>query len=140
MDAVQLAETGYKADRLSYVWPAVLRDGDSRKACTSDLRQSRVRHCWPELCRDRGLVERAYPLRSRLRPISDSLVRLSQILRVGVYIPKSSIYFAMGFSVFVEFLNTQITRRKKPPVKLRRATLRPTVGIASQAGPSAAAP
>jgi len=59
---------------------------------------------------------------------------------VDVHIPKSSVYFAMGFSVFVEFLNTKITRRKKPPVRLRRATLPPTVGTASQAGPSSAAP
>jgi predicted tellurium resistance membrane protein TerC len=32
---------------------------------------------------------------------------------VDVHIPKSSIYFAMGFSVFVEFLNTKLTRPKK---------------------------
>ncbi len=51
---------------------------------------------------------------------------------VDVHIPKSSIYFAMGFSVFVEFLNTKLTRPKKPPVRLRRTTLRPTTGRASQ--------
>ncbi len=43
---------------------------------------------------------------------------------IDVHIPKSSIYFAMGFSVFVEFLNTKMKRREKPPVRLRKATRR----------------
>jgi len=36
----------------------------------------------------------------------------------GVHIPKGYIYFAMGFSVFVEMLNLRL-RRKHEPVKLR---------------------
>lgn len=36
------------------------------------------------------------------------------------HIPKGYIYFAMGFSVFVEFLNLQL-RHKAEPVKLRRS-------------------
>lgn len=35
------------------------------------------------------------------------------------HIPKGYIYFAMGFSVFVEFLNTRMRSRPKQPVKLR---------------------
>ncbi len=40
---------------------------------------------------------------------------------VDIHIPKGSIYFAMGFSVFIEFLNTKIRRRAESPVKLRKA-------------------
>lgn len=36
-------------------------------------------------------------------------------------IPKGYIYFAMGFSVFVEMLNLRSSGRKKPPVHLRDA-------------------
>lgn len=35
------------------------------------------------------------------------------------HIPKGYIYFAMGFSVFVEFLNTRVRARAEQPVKLR---------------------
>jgi predicted tellurium resistance membrane protein TerC len=38
---------------------------------------------------------------------------------IGQHIPKGYIYFAMGFSIFVELLNQRETRVKKPPVKLR---------------------
>jgi predicted tellurium resistance membrane protein TerC len=38
----------------------------------------------------------------------------------GVHIPKGYVYFAMGFSVFVEFLNLQL-RRKSKPVHLHNA-------------------
>lgn len=37
------------------------------------------------------------------------------------HIPKGYIYFAMGFSVFVEFLNTRLQARTAHPVKLREA-------------------
>lgn len=37
------------------------------------------------------------------------------------HIPKGYIYFAMGFSVFVEMLNLRIRSRKVEPVKLRKA-------------------
>jgi predicted tellurium resistance membrane protein TerC len=40
---------------------------------------------------------------------------------IDVHIPKGSIYFAMGFSVFVEVLNTRIRARAAAPVKLRKA-------------------
>jgi predicted tellurium resistance membrane protein TerC len=36
---------------------------------------------------------------------------------LGQHISKGYIYFAMGFSVFVEMLNLRL-RRKSPPVKL----------------------
>ena len=38
---------------------------------------------------------------------------------LGTHIPKGYIYFAMGFSVFVEMINIRI-RRKAEPVQLRR--------------------
>ena len=40
---------------------------------------------------------------------------------MGHHIPKGYIYFAMGFSVLVEFLNIRASRKKKkqPPVQLR---------------------
>ena len=37
----------------------------------------------------------------------------------GVEIPKGYVYFAMGFSVFVEFLNLRLRRRHSPPLHLR---------------------
>jgi predicted tellurium resistance membrane protein TerC len=38
---------------------------------------------------------------------------------MGVHIPKGYIYFAMGFSVFVELINLRV-RKKSQPVKLRK--------------------
>ena len=38
---------------------------------------------------------------------------------MGVHIPKGYIYFAMGFSVFVEIINLQV-RKRTQPVKLRK--------------------
>ena len=38
---------------------------------------------------------------------------------LGFYIPKGYIYFAMGFSVFVEVINLQV-RAKTEPVQLRK--------------------
>ncbi|MFO8035424.1 MAG: TerC family protein [Anaerolineales bacterium] len=38
---------------------------------------------------------------------------------LGIHIPKGYIYFAMGFSIFVEVLNLRI-RAKREPVKLRK--------------------
>ena len=59
------------------------------------------------------------------------MLALSFLLLVGMalvadglefHIPKGYIYFAMGFSVFVEMLNLRLrTRMKKPPVKLRKS-------------------
>ncbi|MBN2502522.1 MAG: TerC family protein [Anaerolineales bacterium] len=37
------------------------------------------------------------------------------------HIPKGYIYFAMGFSVFVEFLNLRLTTKSDKPVKLKEA-------------------
>jgi predicted tellurium resistance membrane protein TerC len=37
---------------------------------------------------------------------------------LGQEIPKGYVYFAMGFSIFVEFLNMRI-RRKEEPIHLR---------------------
>jgi predicted tellurium resistance membrane protein TerC len=39
---------------------------------------------------------------------------------LGQHIPKGYIYFAMGFSVFVEVLNLRLRSRVATPVKLRR--------------------
>jgi predicted tellurium resistance membrane protein TerC len=47
------------------------------------------------------------------------LIGLSLILDgAGQHIPKGYIYFAMGFSVFVEMLNLRL-RKKSKPIHLR---------------------
>jgi len=55
------------------------------------------------------------------------MLALSFLLLIGltllveafdVHIPKGYIYFAMGFSVFVELLNLRLRRRKTEPVHL----------------------
>ena len=38
---------------------------------------------------------------------------------MGLHIPKGYIYFAMGFSVFVEVLNLRLRSRGEEPVRLR---------------------
>jgi len=40
---------------------------------------------------------------------------------LGLVIPKGYIYFAMGFSVMVEFLNLRVRKRMEQPIKLRKA-------------------
>ena len=48
------------------------------------------------------------------------LIGMSLILDgVGQHVPKGYIYFAMGFSVFVEMINLRV-RKKSQPVELRR--------------------
>jgi predicted tellurium resistance membrane protein TerC len=56
------------------------------------------------------------------------MLALSFLLLIGMalvadglhhHIPKGYIYFAMGFSVFVEALNLRLRRRPEPPIKLR---------------------
>ena len=37
---------------------------------------------------------------------------------LGMHIPKGYIYFAMGFSVFVEMINLRVRGSHTPPVKL----------------------
>ena len=39
---------------------------------------------------------------------------------LGMHIPKGYIYFAMGFSVFVEMINLRVRRATEPPVKLHQ--------------------
>jgi predicted tellurium resistance membrane protein TerC len=39
----------------------------------------------------------------------------------GLHIPKGYIYFAMGFSVFVEMLNIRLRKKRGLPVRLRQA-------------------
>ena len=39
----------------------------------------------------------------------------------GMHIPKGYIYFAMGFSVFVEMLNIRLRKKRGLPVRLRQA-------------------
>jgi predicted tellurium resistance membrane protein TerC len=57
------------------------------------------------------------------------MLALSFLLLIGVtlivdgfhqHIPRGYIYFAMGFSVFVEMLNLRLRRRRVPPVELRQ--------------------
>ena len=57
------------------------------------------------------------------------MLALSFLLLIGMalvadglefHIPKGYIYFAMGFSVFVEFLNLKLSKRTSEPVNLRR--------------------
>ncbi|HEX5758155.1 MAG TPA: TerC family protein [Thermoanaerobaculia bacterium] len=71
-------------------------------------------------------------------PISDfvhrhptvKMLALSFLLLIGVsliaegldqHIPKGYIYFAMGFSIFVEMLNLRLRRKAEEPVQLREA-------------------
>jgi predicted tellurium resistance membrane protein TerC len=67
------------------------------------------------------------------------MLALSFLLLIGLslllegfdhHIPKGYIYFAMGFSVFVEMMNLRV-RRQTPPVQLRS----PYTGDAETAGP-----
>jgi predicted tellurium resistance membrane protein TerC len=70
------------------------------------------------------------------KPISDfvhehptlKILALSFLLLIGfslvseglaLHIPKGYIYFAMGFSVFVEMLNLRVRARRRQPLKLR---------------------
>jgi predicted tellurium resistance membrane protein TerC len=57
------------------------------------------------------------------------MLALSFLILIGVslvaegldqHIPKGYIYFAMAFSVFVEFLNLKAKSRKETPVQLRQ--------------------
>ncbi|MCB2184146.1 MAG: TerC family protein [Desulfobulbaceae bacterium] len=59
------------------------------------------------------------------------ILALSFLLLIGftlvgegfeLHIPKGYIYFAMAFSVFVEFLNMKLRKRKTEPVKLRHSS------------------
>jgi predicted tellurium resistance membrane protein TerC len=48
------------------------------------------------------------------------LIGMSLLLEgFGQHIPKGYIYFAMGFSVFVEMINLRIRAKSAPPVHLR---------------------
>jgi predicted tellurium resistance membrane protein TerC len=42
---------------------------------------------------------------------------------MGQHIPKGYIYFAMGFSVFVEMINLRVSRSRSTPVHLRGPTM-----------------
>src|SRR6267142_40955 len=43
---------------------------------------------------------------------------------LGMHVPKGYIYFAMGFSVFVEMINLRVRRTGTPPVHLHQAYVR----------------
>jgi predicted tellurium resistance membrane protein TerC len=45
---------------------------------------------------------------------------------LGMHIPKGYIYFAMGFSVFVEMINLRVRGVTEPPVKLHQRYLKET--------------
>ena len=51
---------------------------------------------------------------------------------MGQHIPKGYVYFAMGFSIFVETLNLRV-KRKKAPVQLREPTLEEAQGAIRRA-------
>ena len=63
-----------------------------------------------------GAVDRFISARPTLKVLALSFLLLIGLALVAdgmdIHIPKSSIYFAMGFSVFVEFLNSKLRRRK----------------------------
>jgi predicted tellurium resistance membrane protein TerC len=71
------------------------------------------------------------------------MLALSFLLLIGVtlmadgfeqHIPRGYIYFAMGFSVFVEMLNLRVRRAHVPPVELRQPYApEPGKGVASGA-------
>jgi predicted tellurium resistance membrane protein TerC len=50
---------------------------------------------------------------------------------LGQHISKGYIYFAMGFSVFVEMLNLRLRAREAPPVHLRAAYTEPEASASS---------
>ena len=71
-----------------------------------------------------GPVSRLIEEHPTLKMLALSFLLLIGVVLVaeglGQHIEKGYIYFAMGFSVLVEFLNIRATRRKKkPPVQLR---------------------
>ena len=77
------------------------------------------------------------------------MLALSFLLLIGLalllegfdqHVPKGYIYFAMGFSVFVELLNIRVRRRREArsrPVKLHRRYSREEPRPAPEAGPPA---
>ena len=54
------------------------------------------------------------------------------------HVPKGYIYFAMGFSVFVEMLNLRL-RRKTEPVKLHEPYMKAAEAVAAETASSATA-
>ena len=69
------------------------------------------------------------------------MLALSFLLLIGLalvgeglefHIPKGYIYFAMGFSVFVEILNFRLRRASHQPVQLRQAYRAETTAVASE--------
>jgi predicted tellurium resistance membrane protein TerC len=67
------------------------------------------------------------------------MLALSFLLLIGValvaegfdqHIPKGYIYFAMGFSVFVELLNLRARRVREEPVELRQPYLKEDADVA----------
>jgi len=70
-----------------------------------------------------GAVNRFIERHPTIKILALSFLLLIGLALVGegvdVHIPKSSIYFAMAFSVFVELLNLRIRGKAEPPVKLR---------------------
>lgn len=80
------------------------------------------------------------------------MLALSFLLMIGftlfveafdVEIPKGYIYFAMGFSVFVEILNLQVRKKEVRPVNLRdayKAEKQPHMALAAEGGVGALNP
>jgi predicted tellurium resistance membrane protein TerC len=73
------------------------------------------------------------------------MLALSFLLLIGLslllegfdhHIPKGYVYFAMGFSVFVEMINLRV-RRKAPPVQLRDAYVPEVPGAETPGRPKA---
>ncbi len=80
------------------------------------------------------------------------MLALSFLLMIGFtliveglhqHIPKGYVYFAMGFSVFVEMLNLQIRKKEVLPVNLRdayKAERQPHMALAAEGGSGAVMP
>jgi predicted tellurium resistance membrane protein TerC len=74
------------------------------------------------------------------------MLALSFLLLIGTslvaegwhfHVPKGYIYFAMGFSVFVEMLNLRLRGRSAEPVHLHESMRDEAAGLAEAAGPRA---
>lgn len=75
-----------------------------------------------------GPISRFVEEHPTLKVLALSFLLLIGFTLVGegfeLHIPKGYIYFAMAFSVFVEFLNMKLRKRKVEPVKLRYSSMK----------------
>jgi predicted tellurium resistance membrane protein TerC len=87
-----------------------------------------------------GTVSRLIERHPTLKMLALSFLLLIGVVLVaeglGQHVERGYIYFAMGFSVLVEFLNIRASRnkRKEPPVQLRDPYVERVEGIGPAAG------